>query len=147
MLDEATETRVIEASPARCYELAADVERYPEWTSDLKDAEILERDSEGRPHLVRFRAAAMGRSTTYTLRYDHGGAPERLSWVLEEGDITNRLDGWYRFTPVEGNPDQCEVTYHLEVELMVPLPGFVKRRAEGRIIHTALDDLQARAES
>jgi hypothetical protein len=29
----------------------------------------------------------------------------------------------------------------------VPLPGFVRRRAEAKIIHTALDDLKQRAES
>jgi hypothetical protein len=28
----------------------------------------------------------------------------------------------------------------------VPLPGFVKRRAEARIVHTALDELKAAAE-
>lgn len=147
MLDEATETRIIRASPARCFEVAADVEKYGEWTADLKDAVVQERDEHGRPLLVEFRAAAMGRSTTYTLRYDHSEAPAKLSWVQESGDITKRLDGSYHFDSIDGEPEQCEVTYHLEVELVVPLPGFVKRRAEGRIIHTALDDLQRQAES
>lgn len=146
MLDEATETRIVGASPERCFEIAADVESYGEWTADLKDATVVERDDDGRPSLVEFRAAAMGRSTTYALRYDHSEIPHRLSWVQESGDITRRLDGWYEFRPIDGEVEQCEVTYHLEVELIVPLPGFVKRRAEGRIIHTALDDLQRRAE-
>jgi hypothetical protein len=35
----------------------------------------------------------------------------------------------------------------LTVDLTVPLPGFVKRRAEGRIMHTALKELKARAEA
>ena len=147
MLDEATETRIVDASPSRCFEVAADVESYDEWTADLKSAAVVERDEDGRPSLVTFRAAAMGRSTTYSLRYDHSESPRRLSWVQEAGDITRRLDGWYRFDPIDLEPDRCEVTYHLEVDVIVPLPGFVKRRAEGRIIHTALDDLQRRAES
>ena len=146
MLDEATEVRVIQASPDRCYQLAADVSSYPDWTTDLKDATVLEADNEGRPFLVEFRAAAMGRSAAYTLQYDHSEAPGRISWVQTAGDITKRLDGWYTFGAIPDSPDECEVTYHLEVELLVPLPGFVKRRAEGRIIHTALADLQARAE-
>jgi hypothetical protein len=33
------------------------------------------------------------------------------------------------------------------VELLLPLPGFVKRRAEGRIMHTALPQLKVRAET
>ncbi len=40
-----------------------------------------------------------------------------------------------------------EVTYNLEVELRVPLPGFIKRRAQSRIMHTALEELKARVES
>ncbi|MEZ5283075.1 MAG: SRPBCC family protein [Acidimicrobiales bacterium] len=147
VLDEATETRVINASPARCYEIATDFASYPEWTTDLKDAEVVDADAEGRAELVAFRAAAMGRSATYTLRYDHSDAPRVLSWTQDSGDITKRLEGSYLFEPVDGEADKCQVTYHLIVELAVPLPGFVKRRAEGRIIHTALDDLQSRAET
>ena len=37
--------------------------------------------------------------------------------------------------------------YELEVELVVPLPGFVKRRAELKIMHTALRELKARVEA
>jgi carbon monoxide dehydrogenase subunit G len=38
------------------------------------------------------------------------------------------------------------VSYDLAVELVIPLPGFVKRRAEMRILST-LKELKARAES
>jgi hypothetical protein len=65
--------------------------------------------------------------------------------VQTEGDLTSRLDGAYVFEPtVDGD---TEVVYRLVVELKVPIPGFVKRRAEGRIMHTALKNLKARAES
>jgi hypothetical protein len=35
----------------------------------------------------------------------------------------------------------------LEVDLIVPIPGFVKRRAEGKIMGTALRELKKRVES
>jgi hypothetical protein len=54
------------------------------------------------------------------------------------------LDGWYTFVPLD---EDTEVTYHLVAELLMPVPGFVKRRAEGRIMHTALKELKARAET
>jgi hypothetical protein len=38
------------------------------------------------------------------------------------------------------------VTYNLSIELIVPLPGFVKRRAEVRILNT-VKELKVRAES
>jgi hypothetical protein len=39
------------------------------------------------------------------------------------------------------------VTYTLVVDLKVPIPGFVKRRAEGHILHAAIRDLKSRVES
>ena len=49
-------------------------------SSDLKSVDVLERDGDGRPLEVEFRAAAFGRSTTYTLRYDYSRAPDELAW-------------------------------------------------------------------
>jgi len=143
--EQTTEQMVVDASPERCFEVVADIERYPEWVADLKEVHVLERDAEGRPLDVAFRAGAFGRSTSYTLRYDYSQAPTELSWVLIEGDLTSRLDGAYRFSQAVGGG--TEVSYHLAVGLRVPLPGFIKRRAEGNILHAAVRDLKARVET
>jgi hypothetical protein len=100
-----------------------------------------ERDEEGRASRVTFRAAAFGRSTSYTLRYDYGSAPSELSWIQVQGDLTRRLDGSYQL--ISSGDGSTEILYHLVVDLKVPLPGFVKRRAEGRIMGTALRELKA----
>lgn len=145
MTDEATERTTIAASPAACFAIALDFERYPEWAADIKSVEILERDGEGRGAKVRYRAAAMGQSIRYTLHYDYSDAPRTLAWVQVDGDITRKLDGSYVFEPnADGGTD---MTYHLEAELKVPVVGFIKRRAEHRILGTALRELKARAES
>lgn len=145
MPEQATERMTVEASPERCFDVAIDFDRYPEWAADIKSVSVDERDSDGRGTLVTFRAAAFGRSTSYTLRYDYSAAPHTLAWVQERGDITSRLDGEYVFDAAAGGG--TDVTYHLVVELKVPIPGFVKRRAEGRIMGTALRELKARVES
>jgi uncharacterized protein YndB with AHSA1/START domain len=145
--DKATEHTTIAAPPARCFEAAVDFERYPEWARDIKQATVDQRDEEGRGIEVTYRAAAMGRSTSYTLRYDYAGAPERLSWELVRGDLTRRLDGTYVFRPAGDDGSSTDVTYHLEVDLKLPLPGFVKRRAETIIIHTALRELKQYVEA
>ena len=145
MADQATERTSIAAAPEHVYAVAGDIERYPEWAGDIKEVEVVDRDGEGRPLRVRFRAAAMGHSARYLLRYDHADAPRRLSWVLEEGDIVRRLDGEYVFEA--GPAGGTDVTYHLVVEMAVPLPGFVKRRAETKIVRTALEDLKDRCEA
>jgi hypothetical protein len=147
MADEATQQMVVGASPERTWQVLTSFDEYPTWATDLKAAEVVAHDDEGRPLEVAFRAAAMGRSTSYRLRYDYSRAPEVLAWKLVEGDITRKLDGSYQLTPVDGDADSTLVTYHLEVDLLVPLPGFVKRRAEGRIVSTALRSLRDHLEA
>jgi hypothetical protein len=142
MVDQATQRMVVGASPARTWEVLTNFDEYRLWAHDLKSVDVQERDAEGRGVLVAFRAAAMGRSTSYTLRYDYAMAPDVLAWELVDGDLTRKLDGSYVLNPVEGEPDKTEVVYHLEVELVVPLPGFVKRRTKARIIQTALRQLR-----
>jgi ribosome-associated toxin RatA of RatAB toxin-antitoxin module len=147
MADQATQQMVVGASPERTWEVLTDFESYPTWAHDLKSAEVVARDDQGRAAEVAFRAAAMGRSTSYRLRYDYTKAPEVLAWRLVQGDITRKLDGSYELDPVDGEPDRTEVTYHLEVDLVVPVPGFVKRRAESRILSTALRSLRDHLET
>jgi ribosome-associated toxin RatA of RatAB toxin-antitoxin module len=143
--EQATERMTVSASPERCFAVSADIGAYPLWAADIKEVTIDDRDDQGRPRLVTFRAAAFGRSTNYTLAYDYSGAPDVLAWVQTRGDITAKLDGRYVFTPT--GDGGTEVTYHLEVEMKVPLPGFIKMRAQSRIMSIALRDLKARAES
>ena len=145
MAEEATEHITVAASPELCFSVADDIERYPEWAADIKEVTVHERDDQGRPSLVSFRAAAFGRSTSLTLSYDHRDAPHALSWRLTKGDITTRYDGRYEFTAT--GDGRTEITYHLEVELRVPIPGFIRMRAQSRIVSTALRELRARIES
>jgi len=140
MVDQTTERNTVAASPEACFAAATDFEKYPEWASDVKSAKILSYDDDGRPVDVEYRAAAMGRSTVYTLRYFYGSNPLRLAWRLQSGDITRRLDGEYEFLAVDGDAGSTEVVYHLAVDLSVPMPSFVKRRAEARIVRSAVED-------
>jgi ribosome-associated toxin RatA of RatAB toxin-antitoxin module len=139
----ATESIVVNAPPGVVYQVVTEFEKYGDWVSDLKRVEVLERDADGRPLEVEFRAAAFGRSTTYALRYDYSRAPQQLSWTQTRGDITSALQGQYRFEQVG---ETTRVTYDLEVEMLVPLPNFVKSRAAQRIQSLALVELKARAE-
>jgi ribosome-associated toxin RatA of RatAB toxin-antitoxin module len=141
----ATERMVVAATPEQCFAVVSDVERYTEWAADIKQVSVERRDDEGRALEVSWRVGAFGRSTSYTLVYDYAGAPQALVWKQVAGDLTSKLDGEYRFEA--GGDGTTEVSYTLEVELRVPLPGFIKRRAQSRIMHIALEDLKARVES
>ena len=143
MVDSGSDSIVVNAAASRCLEIATDFTRYPEWAKDVKEAVVLERDGEGRATLVEYRASALGRSTHFTLRYDYSQMPKRLSWQMVDGDIMRSIAGSYQFTESGAS---TRIDYGLEIELVLPLPGFVKRRAEKRILST-LKELKARIES
>jgi uncharacterized membrane protein len=143
VVDSGFDSIVVNAPAARCVEVASDFTRYPEWAKDVKETVVLERDGEGRATTVEYRASALGRSTHFTLRYDYSQLPSRLSWRMVDGDIMRSIVGSYQFTE---NGTTTRIDYGLEIELVLPLPGFVKRRAEKRILST-LKELKARIES
>jgi uncharacterized protein YndB with AHSA1/START domain len=144
MADSASLSLTIDAPPERVWALATDFEHYPAWARDVKEAVVRSSDDEGRATEVEFRASALGRSTHYTLTYDYSEAPKALAWRIVRGDIMRTIDGAYRFAANDAGG--TDVTYDLSIELVVPLPGFVKRRAEVRILNT-LKELKERAES
>lgn len=121
-----------------------DFERYPEWAKDVKDVIVRGRDAQGRPNEVEFRTSALGRSTHYTLAYDYTQAPSVLAWRMLRGDIMRTIDGAYHFSSADDGG--TEVRYDLAIELVVPLPGFVKRRAEVRILNS-VRELKTRSEA
>ena len=144
MAETASQTTTIAAAPERVWAIANDFEKYPDWAKDVKDVIVRGRDEQGRPIEVEYRASALGRSTHYTLGYDYTNAPGELVWRLLRGDIMRTIDGAYHFAPTADGG--TEVRYDLAIELVVPLPGFVKRRAEVRILNT-VRELKTRAEA
>jgi len=144
MADTATDTITISAPLEQVWQIAVDIERYPVWAHDVKDVIVAERDESGRPTTVEFRTSALGRSTHYTLAYQYDQAPRVLAWTMVKGDIQRSIEGAFTFR-ADGE-GATEVHYDLEIELVVPLPGFVKRRAERRILN-AIREMKAFAEA
>ncbi len=144
-----TSSVTVSASVEECYEVGIDVEAYPEWVEGLQSASIESVDSDGNPATVRFEAEGLGRRSSYLLAYDLSGAPHELAWSLVEGDLTREIEGRYRFHDLTGEEPEpvTEVDYELSIDLAVPLPGFVKRRAEDKIVSSALRRFKQRVES
>jgi len=145
MTETASERIRVEAPAARCWDVAIDFESYAEWVKDVKDVKTLERDEEGRGKRVEYRVAGLGKSIRYVLEYDYSEAPNAFSWKFVEGDMLRRLDGTYRFEP-DGDAS-TRVHYDLVVDLAMPLPGLLKRRAAGIIMGSALKDLKKQVEA
>lgn len=144
--ESAKVSTLVNARPDECYTVAVDIATYPDWAHAISGVEILELDAEGRVASARFVAEAIGRSTQYVLAYDYTGAPNRLGWSQISGDLTSSVDGAYTFSPSPDDPLATLVSYELSIGLVLPLPGFVRRRAEAKIVEAALGKFRRRVE-
>lgn len=145
--EHAVEQATVSASAKRCFDVATDLGAYPDWAIGISSVKITATDESGRATRAAFEVQAIGRSASYELAYDYSAAPQRLSWSLVDGDIMTGLDGSYTFADSVDMPGGTDVRYELSIDLAVPLPGFVKRRAEGKIIEAALPNFCERVDS
>ncbi|MFI5939686.1 SRPBCC family protein [Streptomyces uncialis] len=134
----------IEADPADVMAVIADFARYPDWTGEVKEAEILATDAAGRAEQVRLVMDAGAIKDDQTLAYTWGGGHE-VSWTLVKSQMLRSLDGSYVLKSV--GDAATEVTYQLTVDVKIPMLGMIKRKAEKVIIDRALAGLKKRVES
>jgi uncharacterized membrane protein len=103
----------IEAPIAEVFAVAADVEGSPGWQPQIKVAECIERDADGRQVLVRTETDAKVRRLGSTLRFSYD-EPAGLSWSQQEGDLKS-VDGSWAFEDLGGG--RTRATYSLSVDL------------------------------
>ncbi|MEE1801535.1 SRPBCC family protein [Streptomyces sp. NPDC101062] len=144
MAEHTSSSITIEAAPADVMGVIADFARYPDWTGEVKQAEVLATDDRGRAQQVRLVLDAGAIKDDHTLAYTWTGDNE-VSWTLVKSQMLRALDGSYLLRSVAGG--HTEVTYRLTVDVKIPMLGMIKRKAEKVIIDRALDGLKKRVES
>ncbi|MFI5802859.1 SRPBCC family protein [Streptomyces sp. NPDC051561] len=144
MAEHTSSSITIEAAPADVMAVIADFARYPDWTGEVKEAEVLATDAQGRAEKVRLVLDAGAIKDDHTLAYTWKGDNE-VSWTLVKSQMLRSLDGSYRLEHAAGGA--TEVTYQLTVDVKIPMLGMIKRKAEKVIIDRALAGLKKRVES
>ena len=134
----------VSADVQTIYEVALDLDAYPEWATGVKEVEIEEVDEFGRPSRVAFVADAMIKEISYTLLYRYD-LEDGFSWSAEPGVDIKAMEGSYRFSELEEGGS--EVLYALKVDPAFTVPGFLRRQAEKQIVSNALRGLKKRAEA
>ncbi|MBC9712275.1 SRPBCC family protein [Streptomyces sp. TRM66268-LWL] len=143
MAEHTSSSITIEASPAEVMAVIADFARYPDWTGEVKQAEVLETDAAGRAEQVRLVMDAGAIKDDQVLGYTWTGDNE-VSWTLVKSQMLRALDGSYVLAPAGKG---TEVTYKLTVDVKIPMLGMIKRKAEKVIIDRALAGLKKRVEA
>ena len=144
MAMEGTVQSIEVSAPAQhVYEVALDLDAYPDWATGVKTVEIHEEDEYGRPVKVSVVAEAMIKEISYTLEYDYE-LENGFSWTAIPGEDIRAMEGSYEFKELD--PATTEVLYALRVDPAFTIPGFLRKQAEKQIVSSALRGLKKRSE-
>ena len=131
---------VIEAPPEAILDALADIDAVSSWSTLHKDAEVLDRHPDGRPHHVRATLKIMGVTDKEVLEYHWG---ERwVVWDAEQTFQQRSQHGEYNLTP-EGE-DRTRVRFDLILDLAAPIPHFLVKKAKKMVLDVALEELRRR---
>lgn len=128
---------VIEATPEEILDIIADVEQTPSWSPQYQDSVILDRYPDGRPKQAKMTVKAAGLTDHQVIEYTWGA--DTVTWTQVSGSHLKAQDAGYTLTP-EG--DKTRVRFDITIDLMVPLPGFILKRAMKGGVETATDGLR-----
>lgn len=120
----------------------ADVGAYPKWADGVRETEVLSTYDDGSPRRARFRVDARVAELSYVIEYEYEGAD--TLWHLVEGEILSQLDG--RYTLTDTGDGSTNVRYRLEVDVSMPLPNYLKKRAARGILEQGLNGLKRQVE-
>jgi uncharacterized membrane protein len=133
----------IEAPIETCFDAIVDYETFPGWQRAVVATEVLDRDRDGLGRNVRLFVDAKVRKVDYTLDYRYR-RPTLIEWDFVEGNGINDADGSYTFEDLGAG--RTRATYRFGLEVGLPLPGPVARRAHKRTLKASVEDLKKEAE-
>jgi hypothetical protein len=139
-----TSTISIDVPLAEVQQALFALDKYPEWSTQIKSAEAISHDEQGRIIKVKMTIDAGMMKDRLTLDYDWSEAPNKLSFSLDEADLLTGMDGIYSIKSID--EDTTEVTYELEVSLSMPIPAMMRQKAEKSTIDAALSQLKIHLE-
>src|SRR2546430_255920 len=104
----------------------------PTWSPQYQSCEILDAYDDGRPRQVKMKIKTAGISDEQVVEYTWAG--NKVSWTLISAGQLKAQDASYTLVP-EG--DKTKVKFDIAVDVSVPLPGFILKRAMNGGVGTA----------
>jgi carbon monoxide dehydrogenase subunit G len=121
-----------------------EVAKYSEWSSSIKSVEVLATDEQGRLTTGKFVIDAGMMKDKVTLDYDWSETPSKLSFSFNDADLLTGMEGSYSIKKVD--EDTTQVTYEMGVEISMPIPAMMRKKAEQATIDQALQQLKSHLE-
>jgi ribosome-associated toxin RatA of RatAB toxin-antitoxin module len=132
----------IAASPEDCFATLIDFDAYPQWSSNVSSARVLERNAAGLPLRVAMELDARIKPIRYVLEYRYK-QPRQATWTLVEGDIRS-VNGFYRFRKKRAGV--TEATCAQTVDLGFWVPGPLRRAGERTALKQSVEEFKQAVE-
>jgi carbon monoxide dehydrogenase subunit G len=129
----------IEAARDRCFEVAADAERYPDWHPVIKSVEVLERDAEGRAATTRLVVDASVSVVTVEVGFSYE-PPVSVECRRRSGDLSEM---WTRFELAELGPERTRLDYSTGLDPGRMLSMMARGPVLDKVRHKLVDDAMA----
>lgn len=140
MTEHASQEITIEVRAPYVLEAVLELDEYKLWIPEFKSVAVLDRDDRGRALIACLTTEAMGKTITQEYVYNYDNYPDEISWSLVHGDMAKSLKGSYKVRQYDDKTTR--VSYDLEVDLDVAIPGFLKRKLANKIVSSALENLK-----
>jgi coenzyme Q-binding protein COQ10 len=97
---------VIDSDPRVVYELAKDMESYPNFMPDVESVKVVSRDANST--VTEWVSNVDGTPFLWTEKDDFDDSNLRIDYALIEGDL-EKFEGSWSFLPVDGKTEVCLV--------------------------------------
>ncbi len=136
-------TTEVAASVKGCFATIIDFERYPSWSSSVREIRVLDRHPDGLARQVEFHVDITIKTLRYVLEYEYD-PPGRLTWRSVDGDVES-IEGAYRFEKLA--PNKTRVTCRQTIVIGFWLPGLIRRAMERTALQQSVDEFKQATEA
>lgn len=143
------QTILIQAPIAHVYQIAKDVETFPEFMADLRSLKVLERAPDGSRTVTEWTGLIreFKMTVTWTQEDNWNDTLYRDDFKMLQGDM-DKMEGYWQFTPAEdGTRFDSVMEYEYEVPLIGPMIKSLIKKKMTENLQATLEAIKKRAEA
>ena len=114
----------LSVSKSKLFSVITKYQEYSQFVDGVSSVTV-ERTAPGKARAT-YKISLMGQDMVYTLDHEEDEAAGTLRWTLVESNFFKKNTGGWKVT--ETSPTSVKVTYTLDVEFKISVPGFILNR-------------------
>jgi len=142
-MSQAEFSKEVTTSAENFFKAVTDYAKYPDFVDEM-DKVSVERTGPTTA-TVKYQLQMMGKNIQYVLSLNENPTATEVSWTLVESDFFKKNDGGWKIKSI--SPTKANVTYWLDVEFKVPVPGFILKSLVKGSLPSMLENFEKRAKT